>query len=74
MLNRIAEFLEQEDGAVTVDWVVLTAAIVGMGGLVALNFAEPVQNLDASVGSALSSAATHTDNQVITVNFSTPES
>ncbi|HSF62906.1 MAG TPA: hypothetical protein VLA78_00850 [Paracoccaceae bacterium] len=27
-------FLADEDGAVTVDWVVLTAAIVGMGMLV----------------------------------------
>ena len=27
-------FLTGEDGAVTVDWVVLTAAIVGMGMLV----------------------------------------
>jgi len=30
----INEFLTKEDGAVTVDWVVLTAAIVGMGVLV----------------------------------------
>ena len=29
-------FVEDEDGAVTVDWVVLTAAIVGIG-LVVLN-------------------------------------
>ncbi len=28
------DFLNQEDGAVTVDWVVLTAAIVGLGVLV----------------------------------------
>lgn len=27
-------FLESEDGAVTVDWVVLTAAIVGFGTIV----------------------------------------
>ncbi len=25
------EFIQNEDGAVTVDWVVLTAAIVGLG-------------------------------------------
>lgn len=27
----LAKFIEAEDGAVTVDWVVLTAAIVGLG-------------------------------------------
>ncbi len=31
MLNFIKTFRWDEDGAVTVDWVVLTAAIVGLG-------------------------------------------
>lgn len=31
MKNRISEFCRREDGAVTVDWVVLTAAVVGLG-------------------------------------------
>ncbi|MBT8410346.1 MAG: hypothetical protein KJP02_00940 [Octadecabacter sp.] len=31
MLNFIKNFRKDEDGAVTVDWVVLTAAIVGLG-------------------------------------------
>jgi hypothetical protein len=31
MLNFINTFRADEDGAVTVDWVVLTAAIVGLG-------------------------------------------
>ena len=30
MLNHLFNFMQDEDGAVTVDWVVLTAAIVGM--------------------------------------------
>jgi Flp pilus assembly pilin Flp len=34
MLNFIKEFRNNEDGAVTVDWVVLTAAIVALGLLV----------------------------------------
>lgn len=34
MPNVIAHFFAQEDGAVTVDWVVLTAAIVGMGFII----------------------------------------
>ncbi|MGB3147151.1 MAG: hypothetical protein WBA91_05260 [Paracoccaceae bacterium] len=31
-LSRTANFLPAEDGAVTVDWVVLTAAVVALGG------------------------------------------
>ena len=31
MLNFIKNFKNDQDGAVTVDWVVLTAAIVGLG-------------------------------------------
>jgi len=30
MLRRVKNFLSREDGAVTVDWVVLTAAVVGL--------------------------------------------
>ena len=31
MSNVVKSFLNDESGAVTVDWVVLTAAIVGLG-------------------------------------------
>ncbi|WP_298494612.1 hypothetical protein [uncultured Maritimibacter sp.] len=31
LVNFIKRFNKDEDGAVTVDWVVLTAAIVGLG-------------------------------------------
>jgi Flp pilus assembly pilin Flp len=31
MLNFIKNFRNDEDGAVTVDWVVLTAAVVALG-------------------------------------------
>jgi len=34
MLNFIKNFRNDEDGAVTVDWVVLTAAIVALGLIV----------------------------------------
>lgn len=33
-LNLLKRFAKDEDGAVTVDWVVLTAAIVGLGLIV----------------------------------------
>ncbi|WP_163846586.1 Flp family type IVb pilin [Pseudooceanicola aestuarii] len=32
MLNFIKNFRNDEDGAVTVDWVVLTAAVIALGG------------------------------------------
>jgi len=31
MRQHLKDFLKNEDGAVTIDWVVLTAAIVGLG-------------------------------------------
>ena len=31
MMNFFKTFSKDEDGAVTVDWVVLTAAVVGLG-------------------------------------------
>ena len=31
MMNLINKFVKDEDGAVSIDWVVLTAAIVAMG-------------------------------------------
>lgn len=31
MLQHVLTFARSEDGAVTVDWVVLTAAVVGLG-------------------------------------------
>ena len=34
MAKVIADFFAQESGAITVDWVVLTAAIVGIGVLI----------------------------------------
>ncbi|MEL6203753.1 MAG: hypothetical protein AAFR47_00365 [Pseudomonadota bacterium] len=49
-----AAFLKDESGAVTVDWVVLTAALAGMGIAVALvlgsQFAPASQNLGTFLG------------------------
>jgi hypothetical protein len=30
LLSKIKQFFKRQDGAVTVDWVVLTAAVVGL--------------------------------------------
>jgi len=34
LFSLVRKFKKDEDGAVTVDWVVLTAAIVGLGVLI----------------------------------------
>jgi Flp pilus assembly pilin Flp len=47
MLNLFKTFKNDEAGAVTVDWVVLTAAIVGLG-LVVISTISPA--IDAASG------------------------
>lgn len=53
MTNYINKFLKDEDGAVTVDWVVLTAAIVGLGvaGIAAVQ--DGVVGLAGKIGTAV---------------------
>jgi uncharacterized membrane protein YcfT len=55
-MTKISAFLNDEAGAVTVDWVVLTAAIVGLGLLV-FNFVRPaVSNLADGIANELGQA------------------
>jgi len=55
-MTKFSAFLNDESGAVTVDWVVLTAAIVGLGLLV-FSFVRPaVSNLAAGIGDELGHA------------------
>ncbi len=57
-MTKFSAFLKDEAGAVTVDWVVLTAAIVGLGLLV-FNFVRPaVSSLAAGIGTELGEAQT----------------
>ena len=53
MLNFIKNFRNDEDGAVTVDWVVLTAAIVLLGVAVGNSVGSGAQDLADSVGADL---------------------
>ena len=46
-------FARDEDGAVTVDWVVLTAAVVGLGMAVGASIRGGVQNLTEDASSAM---------------------
>ena len=55
MWNSIKQFSRGEEGAVTVDWVVLTAAIVGLGLAVVTTVAGGVQTLADRIAHVLGS-------------------
>ncbi len=54
MLNFIQNFRRDEDGAVTVDWVVLTAALVGLGVAVLATISGGVGDLSGDIATTLS--------------------
>jgi Flp pilus assembly pilin Flp len=55
-MTKFSAFLKDEAGAVTVDWVVLTAAVVGLG-LVVFTFVRPaVSNLAVQIGNEVTKA------------------
>ncbi len=56
MSALIVNFLKSESGAVTVDWVVLTAAIVGMGVLVVTIVANGALDHTSGLNSHLANA------------------
>ena len=54
MMNFFNKFRRDEDGAVTVDWVVLTAAIVGLGIAILATVSGGVGDLAGAIDSELS--------------------
>ena len=54
LFNLIKSFQKDEDGAVTVDWVVLTAAIVGLGIAVMTTVGRETDAYADRIGSYLS--------------------
>ncbi|MEM6726878.1 MAG: hypothetical protein AAF618_00135 [Pseudomonadota bacterium] len=54
MMNFFNKFRRDEDGAVTVDWVVLTAAIVGLGIAVLTTVSGSVDTLADSIDTEMS--------------------
>ncbi|MBM2577800.1 hypothetical protein JQC91_15950 [Jannaschia sp. Os4] len=52
-MNTLKTFLSTESGAVTVDWVVLTAALVGLGLAVMGVVSTGVQNASNSIAEQL---------------------
>ncbi|MDG1118796.1 MAG: hypothetical protein P8N72_16975 [Flavimaricola sp.] len=56
MLNFIKTFHADEDGAVTVDWVVLTAAIVGLGIAVLTSVSNGAEIMASNIDQELQTA------------------
>ena len=56
MLDFIKTFAADEDGAVTVDWVVLTAAVVGLGIVVVTTVRGGANGMATNISSALTAA------------------
>ncbi|WP_432447929.1 Flp family type IVb pilin [Aliiroseovarius marinus] len=54
LFEMIKTFKADEDGAVTVDWVVLTAAIVGLGLAVLSSVSGGTEELTNKISSSLS--------------------
>ena len=57
MRTQIETFLKDEDGAVTVDWVVLTAAVVGLGVAAVDTVEEGINALASDIAQAISTKA-----------------
>jgi len=55
MRNIFLKFLRGESGAVTVDWVVLTAAVVALAGAAFTSIQSASGGVGSSVGAYLSS-------------------
>ena len=53
LLNIFKSFKNDEAGAVTVDWVVLTAAIVGLGLVVMTTVGDGIDGLGGTVATDL---------------------
>ena len=60
VLNQIKAFAANESGAVTVDWVVLTAAIVGLGIAVVTSVRSGVGDLATDISNSLTSGSVAT--------------
>ncbi|PTE12707.1 Flp family type IVb pilin [Pseudogemmobacter blasticus] len=56
LLNIMKRFQKDEDGAVTVDWVVLTAAVVGLGIIVLAAIKPAITTLSGSIATEIGKA------------------
>lgn len=62
LLNLFKSFKNDESGAVTVDWVVLTAAVVGLGLIVMASIGPAIKTASASIAGEISAVHAATGN------------
>jgi hypothetical protein len=58
MIKWYADFAKAEDGAVTVDWVVLTAAVCGLGLLLLIPIGASINSTNDNIATVITSAQT----------------
>ena len=63
LLNIFKAFKTNESGAVTVDWVVLTAAIVGLGMVVVVSVGGGITGLGDAIVTDLGNRSSGYENQ-----------
>ena len=61
MIKLFKNFAADESGAVTVDWVVLTAAIVGLGIAVMASVSSGLEDLSGDIENQLTSQGISTN-------------
>jgi Flp pilus assembly pilin Flp len=59
MNEYLKTFIRNEDGAVTVDWVVITAAVVGLGVGVVTTLLAANNSVGSRVASSMNAAQIH---------------
>ncbi|QFT97023.1 hypothetical protein FIU85_06895 [Roseovarius sp. THAF8] len=57
MIQSIRHFLKREDGAITVDWVVLTAGLVVLAGGLGVTVNSGVTSASTSISTAVSATS-----------------
>ena len=54
MIENLRKFTKSEDGAITVDWVVLTSVVLGLAGAVVVSVQSGVESAGSNVTTELS--------------------
>ena len=66
-MKRLKRFLSNETGAVTVDWVVITAAIVGIAIAIMVVISSSLSSTSEDIGATVIAAGSDTSVQPVTV-------
>ena len=59
LFKAVLQFKNEESGAVTVDWVVLTAAVVGLGLLISTTMGSAITTAAGNIGTQITTNASN---------------